>query len=474
MVSKRNPKSKQDVSMVKEGAELYTAQRTAPSYKEEIYTSIKTQDVIIIDRFASLEYDYSWSFEGCTTKDTNYITHGYHRYPAKFIPQLANRLIRELTKPGDLVCDPFMGSGTTLVEAKVLGRGSIGVDVNPVALLIAKAKVTAIEPIKLHRFYGDLSAKIESFRGTPSLFPVREKSKPCIPHNERIDYWFKPDIKNALGSILAEINLISDEAVKTFFLCGFSHILKTCSIWLQRSTKPTRDFGKVIPNPYNVFLRHCKLMLTKNNEYYNLLRQSGFLNIESNALYGDVRQVPIGDNSVTLVVTSPPYVTSYEYADLHQLTALWLNYATEVRNFRKGFIGSSHNGRDNIILDSKIAENTVRQLEKNRTGKTSEVSSYFHEMRESFIEMHRYLKKGGKTCIVIGDTAFKKVSVPNAEVFVEQMENIGFKIYRIIKRLIPLKILPQTRNSETGRFASTKEHDIKAYPHEYILIMEKE
>lgn len=75
--------------------------------------------------FRKLQFDDTWSFKGLTQKDTNYITHGYHRYPAKFIPQSAAKLIKELTTPGDLIVDTFMGSGTTLVEAKVLGRPSI-------------------------------------------------------------------------------------------------------------------------------------------------------------------------------------------------------------------------------------------------------------------------------------------------------------------------------------------------------------
>jgi DNA modification methylase len=71
-----------------------------------------------IEYFKKLQFNDDWSFKGLTQKHTNYITHGYHRYPAKFIPQLAAKLISELSKPGDLVVDPFMGSSTTLTEVK--------------------------------------------------------------------------------------------------------------------------------------------------------------------------------------------------------------------------------------------------------------------------------------------------------------------------------------------------------------------
>lgn len=435
----------------------------------------------ILDYFNSLEIDGTWSFEGYTQKDTNYIGHGYHRYPAKFIPQLANRLIRELSSPGDLIVDPFMGSGTTLVEAKVLGRPSVGVDINPVAALIARAKVTPIKPSVLNSYFTNLIQKLQHFKkkesskSEPVLFElIQEEPAPQAPTHERIDYWFTSRSKEQLGVIYSEIKRIDNEDVRRFFLCGFSHILKNCSIWLMKSTKPTRDFKKIIPNAYDTFTRHAKIMLHKNDDFWQLLKANGNLGIPSTPLCEDARKVPADDNSVTLVVTSPPYVTSYEYADLHQLTALWFEYTHDLAEFRKIFIGSAHNGKEEIFIDSEIGEQTVKNLRENGTGKDVEVATYFSEMRECFGEMYRYFKPGGRACIVIGNTAFKKVAVPNAQVFVEQMENLGFKIYKVIKRLIPSKILPQTRDPLTGRFTTSSNHNkTLAYPHEYILIMEK-
>jgi len=95
--------------------------------------------------------DDTWSFKELTRIQTSYITHGYHRYPAKFIPQLAGRIIKENSRVGNLVCDPFMGSGTTLVEAILSGRLTYGTDINPVSVLISKSKTTPIEPAFLKK-----------------------------------------------------------------------------------------------------------------------------------------------------------------------------------------------------------------------------------------------------------------------------------------------------------------------------------
>jgi len=188
----------------------------------------------------------------------------------------------------------------------------------------------------------------------------------------------------------------------------------------------------------------------------------------------DARNLPAENNSVSLIVTSPPYVTSYEYADLHQLTALWLEYTKSVNEFREGFIGSIHKKEfDHNGIESKIARQELEELSKQSKKEAESVKNYFFEMQQCFEEMYRVLKTKGRACIVIGNTELKKVPILNAEVFTEMMIGLGFKIHKIIKRRIPSKVLPQTRDSKTGRFTSTGDSDRLAYAYEYILMMEK-
>lgn len=413
----------------------------------------------------SINVDESWAFENVTRKDTAYITHGYHRYPAKFIPQLAHRLIEEYTKEGDLIVDPFGGCGTTLVESKVMGRPSIAVDINPVAVLITTAKITPIDPGKIEKEFTILQKILGTYN---------ENTKVSVPEHERIDYWFKQEEKRKLAFILTEISKIKDQDIKDFFFCGFSNILKNCSIWLQKSNKPTRDFEKKPSEPIKTFSRQIKMMLRGNARLFELLSEKGYLKVPSEAVCTDARTIPAKDNAVSLIVTSPPYVTSYEYADLHQLTALWLEYTKDLSDFRKRFIGTSYHNKKDLTLNSSIAEDIRKELLKKDKKTAEEVSTYFSEMNQVFIEMKRMLKKGGKTCIVIGNTSLKGVEILNAEVFVEQLQNLGLKIADIIKREIPSKNLPSVRDEKTGKFASiTDKNKIFAYPTEYILIMEK-
>lgn len=81
--------------------------------------------------------------------ETQNLTHNVHRYSGKFIPQIAARAIEILSKEGDTILDPYCGSGTTLLEAALLGRNSIGIDLSPLAALIAKVKTTPIKILAL-------------------------------------------------------------------------------------------------------------------------------------------------------------------------------------------------------------------------------------------------------------------------------------------------------------------------------------
>ncbi|NWG37840.1 DNA methyltransferase [Nitrososphaera sp.] len=420
----------------------------------------------------SLEVDDSWSFKDATRTETSYLTHGYHRYPAKFIPQLAARVIRENTQPGDLVCDPFMGSGTTLVEAIVNGRRAYGTDVNPVAVLISTAKTTAIEPEKLKREVGAvfeyLKAAIVKQEGQALL--TSESFDVHLPAHSRIDYWFPEKQKHDLALILGRIMAVNDEDVQAFLLCSFSNILKGCSRWMMKSVKPTIDKHKVPAPPYQSFLLQTKRMVKRNEEFWSAIRNQ---EIECTVDGRDARNLALANDSAQLVVTSPPYVTSYEYADLHQLTGLWLGYVDSLKEFRAKFIGSIQKEDGELDLYSSIAKETIKELRDKDRREATGAERYFFEMQQCFEEMHRVLKKGGRAAIVIGDTDLKKVKIRNGEVFIEGMEHIGFKKHQIIKRPIPSKILPLTRDEKTGKFARTAAADRMAYPTEYIIIMEK-
>lgn len=424
----------------------------------------------------NLKPDKSWSFSEITRMDSSYLTHGYHRYPAKFIPSIVQKLIKDYTNPGNLIVDPFGGCGTTLVEAKISGRKSIGVDINPIAKLITDIKTKPINPKKLKKFH---SMFLSSYQQTPLSEPTFK--------TDRLDYWFEKITQTKLNQIYTAIKTIKDPYIRKFYFVAFSHILKNCSKWLMKSIKPQVDKSKSPKEPFSIFETHLKFMMKRNAQFYETLKKNGFLNLDCKMkIANTAKKVPIKSNSVDFVVTSPPYVTSYEYADLHQLSLLWFgsdekyfkSWGKLVRDFtgfKKQFIGTSFSKEVDIkYLNSETAKQIIKDLESKDNGEAVNVAGYYLDINKSLSELYRILKPGSKACVIVGNTSLKGVEILNAEVVLEQLENLGFKKVEIIKREIGTKIITSWRDGKTGRFSSSKSPNSKrVYQYEYLLIVEK-
>ncbi len=117
----------------------------------------------IIKLFNTKKIDRDWSFIGYKPSDTAKWSHGYHRYPAKFIPQLVEKLIDEyITNENAHINDPFMGSGTTIVTAISKGLKASGTDINKIAYLITKVKSTPINQDYLDKKIKDFLSELKS------------------------------------------------------------------------------------------------------------------------------------------------------------------------------------------------------------------------------------------------------------------------------------------------------------------------
>lgn len=432
-------------------------------------------DTLQLDDFSLLRTDEDWSFKGESRAETTALTHSYHRYPAKFIPQIVDKLIQEHTSKGDLVLDPFGGCGTTLVESKLNGRNSIGFDINPIAKLITQTKITPIHP--------DILAKShEQFLVAYSNSKIHR-----INHHPRIKYWFEEQTIGELDRIYSAINSISDSASKRFYQCAFSHNLKNSSRWLMKSIKPTIDRSKVIVDPFVSINRHLVQMTKKNVQFYESLKESGNLGTSSKVYQLDsTKKWPVKNGSIDLIITSPPYVTSYEYADLHQLSLLWFGsdpkqfkrwhnkFSGEFVEFRREFIGTSSKPKKYGNVDSDLATSIVGELVMLNKPLAEDVANYFIDMKKVFNRMYDGLRPGGIASVIIGNTTLKGVKIRNAEVAAQQMLAAGFERVDFIKRELSSKMITPWRDSNTGKFTGLDNPDrYRVYEYEYVIVMRK-
>ena len=439
-----------------------------------------------------------WSFSKLTQAETLWGPHGYHRYPAKFIPQLVRRIIDKYSTSGSLVVDPFVGSATTGIEALRSGRRFWGGDINPVAALISQAKCTPILPSLLETHWKALEKPISGLKriGRRQLIEAEKKRILAIDihratSEERFQYWFPKAHIGVLENILGTINQVADRKIRTFFLCAFSNILRGCSIWLSGSTKPQKDLDKFLADPVETFFRQVRDMMRRNKLYWGDLIQSNISpsHLSSSYTVGiyDARHIPLREAQAGLIVSSPPYATCYQYLDLHQLTQLWFERhgilsSVNVHHECIGEVRGTQNGNGKPKTEStgsQSADKALRKLEQkiaapNNSAKPKEVRAlrnYFADMRKVIGEFYRVLEPGKHLVLIVGDSRKRGVNIPTADALSEMANACGFELKDRIVRQVPARVLVSTRNKATGRFSSTEESNSRAYPEEDILIL---
>jgi adenine-specific DNA methylase len=142
-----------------------------------------------------------------------------------FIPQVGRRLLETYSKKNDTVCDIFCGSGTALVESKLMGRNAYGIDLNPLAIFLARAKTTPINPQRLTKEYLSLLHRIEKIKD----------SEIKRPNFKNIDFWFKDKTIVRLAKLKKAITEINEKSIQNFLMVAFSETVRYSSNAKQES-----------------------------------------------------------------------------------------------------------------------------------------------------------------------------------------------------------------------------------------------
>ena len=440
-----------------------------------------------------------WSFADVKRSETLWGPHGYHRYPAKFIPHLVRRIIELCSERNDYVADLFVGSGTTGVEALRTQRRFYGADVNPVALLISKAKVTPIQPDKLLRDAEGLLVATEIVERIGRRELSRGEKEYILSFDirgaewhERINYWFPQQHRIAIAQLLETTLEVKDDQTRQFFLCAFSNILRRCSIWLSGSTKAQKDIERSLSDPVEEFHKQVRNMMQRNLLYWNELAENGFEPREAEKCFDieaqDARHPKLDDSLFDLLVTSPPYATCYNYRQVHQLTELWFELYEVIKPIDNEltWIGSDEATKRGKKSDysytgtsSHLANDVLDRLEaKGRTKRDIRTEAralryYFLDMCHVMDHFYRVVKPGKRLAIVIGDSRKRGIIIPTSDILQEMATQSGFEFEDRISRRVPGRVLVSKRNKQTGRFSSTASSDTEVYPEEYILIFRK-
>jgi len=392
--------------------------------------------------------------------------HRIHSYPAKFpafITEKALEYAENFSLKPTRIADVFCGCGTVALEAKRNNINFWGCDINPVATMIAKAKSQDYEISTLNKYFNAIIEYYSKNNQNPSYSSA----------NDRIKYWYTQnnyiDLYNLKFAIIMTVPHKSKYLL--FFLCAFSNILKQTSKWLTKSIKPQIDPNKEPTQVLKAFNQQFIFMLDACIEANNIkVTKDAASKIVNGSFLNKRIKVP----KVDMIITSPPYVTSYEYADLHQLSSLWLDYTDDYRSLRTGSIGSLHheyNFNKELKKLNNIGSNIVFRLMEKDRGKAKSVAKYFLDMQMVARKSYEMLTDEGAAVFVIGNTEYKNIRIENAQHLTESLLDSGFKSVVVTKRKISKKILTPYRD-ENGKFTTDK-NSRKVYSEEFILIGRK-
>jgi site-specific DNA-methyltransferase (cytosine-N4-specific) len=366
--------------------------------------------------------------------NTGYLTHNYHPYPCKFVPQIPNQIIAQYSKEGDTILDPFVGSGTTLAEASLLNRNGIGIDLNPVAVLSTKVKTSVLNNNDKKLVF-DILKKIE-FKSTKDYnnFLKENFDKNNIPKWNNLDHWFLPFVIKELSALKNIISKTSNTKVKNFLLLGFSNVI----IPISNQDSETRYVAVSKPikkmDLFVLFSKKINSMLNRNDDY--ALQRS---NSKIKVYHDDARKMnQVKDKSVNLIITSPPYLNTFDYYLYHKSRIHWLGF--EPSEVRKSEIGCHHTANKFDIGYPK----------------------YVNALSSIFSEFNRVLTDNGHIFIVIGDAVLENIRVNSLSVVRELAKENNFQIISVTDQ----KLKTSTRSFNAKFSASGK--------NEYMIMLTKQ
>ena len=376
--------------------------------------------------------------------------HNIHSYTAKLIPHIPKYIVETYSEQDNLILDPFCGSGTTLVEAVTAKRITIGMDINPLAILISNVKVANYDLIELESAIKEVNSLINKKRIYNHInFP-------------NINYWFSRKAKKELNVIINAIdkisNKFSDEVISFLLIC-FSSIIRKSSFADPKISKVYKSkfvIQKIEdgwkPTPLLFFSENC-------DKYYNILKNSSQKFKKTKLFCKDISQIKTTlknyESKIDLIITSPPYICAQDYYRTFKLEVLWCNLLNS-QNYsllKKFFLGNefvNSRVRTEINLNNKVYKNITKRISAIDEKKGTVVLDFFSRMEKFIIDSHHMLKPNGKLCLITGNSNICGIKIPTFKILNKIAEENNFSLKKIYSDEIKSRNLFKNRNHDGG------------------------
>lgn len=391
-------------------------------------------------------------------QDSSYFSHNFHSFPAKFPPQLPRKFIQTLTQPGEIVLDPMAGSGTTTLEAYLTRRQAIAFDIDPMALLLNRVKVSPLDKRMVGKTGFQIIIQAQNFVQERPHTLLQELEQ-IVDANSRqfINYWFSPQTQVELMALCQAIKTITDQTLQDFFWLTFSAtiITKTGGVSLARDLAHTRPhrakivynsqgeviIGEEFIDPDNARQGYIsKTLRPAIGEFEKRLQKN--INsifhppkdvIPPCVQQGNAQDLPLADASIDLIVTSPPYASNaIDYMRAHKFSLVWMGYPiNDLGKKRQEYIGGESLSNFAFEQLPSFTKQAVSQISDLDERKGQVLRRYYSEMTRTLQEMYRVLKPGKSAVLVVGSSVMRGQDTRTADCLSDIGRNIGFQVPEI-------------------------------------------
>lgn len=398
--------------------------------------------------------DIDWTFSNA---DTKYLTHGIHPYPARMIPQIPATLLNHYKRTGvisegDRVYDPFSGSGTTAVEARLHGLHAEANDINPLACLLTAAKSLPLDTGELtdarESLTDELDIELQRLRRAYDADDELDVTLPAVR-----DGWFPEPQIHELSHIRDRIDALEDaygRAIARVFRVVLSKTARSVSYQRNGEYKryriPEEQRKTHDPAVLATFEAGLDDALSRIRQYSELADSA----LDTTVHYADSRTAAdVDDDSMDIVITSPPYGdhdTTVAYGQFSQdpgIIADQYGYDEMKAVDKTGLGGSIRNVEplDELEQFSSALASTLDTL-REKDGRATDAMQFFRDYFAVMEQVARICKPGQPVVWVVANRTMSRVPIPTHLITRELCEHLGYEHEVTLPREIPTKTLP--------------------------------
>lgn len=382
--------------------------------------------------------------------------HRLHTYCARFPSEIAETAIKQYTKPGDSIYDPFCGSGTSLTAGLVLGRHAVGSDIDVLAGMLSTVKCMPASPEAYERWRSEFENRLErafaaiEAEWSADLAPMPGETLEVgglhltLPSFPELNYWFPPQLIALLAAISAEAHGSHDEHMEQVALISLSAAIiakwpNTLSYAMDVDhTRPHRvEQEFTVERVRETYNQRLDRTISSLSSLRMLYENAGVLpTLQERSLVicpHDARMEAacVQAESQALIITSPPYFNAVDYPRAHRLSVCWMNgHAPEDVASRKRYIGIRYVGPKGgkEWFDERKALRRLIPAAVRGDRQLANFAAFFADLEAATAQMFRVLRPGGYAVVVIADNTVKGHRIPAHSALVEIAKQTGFAV----------------------------------------------